>query len=133
LIGVGKKRCISLNFIRESSSAYEAIASAITEIKRALPDATLLEVTPDSVGLTDAAQILGCSRQNIRNLMVKTEKRSPIRSVNLEFLRTHQIYSLDSDVLYAIAQKEEKDMGFRFRILIATEALAEITPLFKGG
>jgi hypothetical protein len=28
-----------------------------------------------------------------------------IRLVNLEFLRTNEIHSLDSDVLYAIAQK----------------------------
>jgi hypothetical protein len=70
LIGVGKKGYISLNFIREASSAYEAISSAIVDVKKVLPCATLVEATPDFVGLTDAAKILGCTRQNIRKLII---------------------------------------------------------------
>lgn len=53
LIGVGLKGYISLNFIREASSAYEAISSAISNVKAVVPSATLIEVAPDFVGLTD--------------------------------------------------------------------------------
>jgi hypothetical protein len=77
LIGIGKKGCIALNFIREASSAYEAISSAISDVKKVIPHAILIEATPDFVGLTDTAKILGCTRQNIRNLIVKSEPRSP--------------------------------------------------------
>jgi hypothetical protein len=78
MIGLGKKGLISLNFIRESESAYTAIHSAITDVKRAIPSALLVEATPDFVGLTDTAKILGCTRQNIRNLIIKDELKSPL-------------------------------------------------------
>jgi hypothetical protein len=77
LIGVGRQRCIALDFIREASSAYEAVSSAITNVKAAIPQAILIEATPDFVGLTDTAKILGCTRQNIRNLIVKGSSKSP--------------------------------------------------------
>ncbi len=77
LIGVGLRGYISLNFIREASSAYEAISSAIGDVKTVIPSATLIEAAPDLVGLTDAAKILGCTRQNMRNLIVNSEQKSP--------------------------------------------------------
>lgn len=77
LIGIGKKGRIALNFIRESPSATEAVYSAIQDVKRAIPQAVLTEVSPDFVSLTDVAKLLGCTRQNIRNLMIKDELKSP--------------------------------------------------------
>jgi hypothetical protein len=61
---------IALNFIREAASAKEAIISTLTDVKRVIPHARLLEVTPDFVGLSDVAELLGVSRQNMRKLMV---------------------------------------------------------------
>ena len=37
---------------------------------RAIPDAELTEVSPDFVGLTDVADLVGVSRQNMRKLML---------------------------------------------------------------
>ncbi|NJS10065.1 MAG: DNA-binding protein [Microcoleus sp. CSU_2_2] len=42
LIGVGNKEYIRLNFSREASSAYEAISSAINDVKRVVPGVTLV-------------------------------------------------------------------------------------------
>ncbi len=114
LIGVGKKGYISLNFIREASSAYEAISSAIADVKRVLPCATLVEATPDFVGLTDTAKILGCTRQNIRKLIVTNEPSSPLPVYEgtpsiwhlaeiLIWLREAKTYSID-DTLIEIAK-----------------------------
>jgi hypothetical protein len=58
LIGVGNKGCIALNFMREASSVSEAISSAITDVKRVIPYATMIEATTDSVRLTDKAEII---------------------------------------------------------------------------
>jgi hypothetical protein len=58
LIGVGNKGYIALNFMREASSVDEAISSAITDVKRVIPQASMIEVTTDSVRLTDKAEIL---------------------------------------------------------------------------
>jgi len=62
LIGVGSKGYIALDFIREASSAYDAIASAITDVKQVIPNVSLINAAPDFVGLTDAAKILDCSQ-----------------------------------------------------------------------
>ncbi|CAD5971249.1 Prophage CP4-57 regulatory [Planktothrix agardhii] len=77
LIGIGKKGKIALNFIRESSSARKAVYSAIQDVKRAIPQAILTEVSPDYISLTEVAKLLGCTRQNIRNLLIKNELKSP--------------------------------------------------------
>lgn len=69
IIGVGQKGRIALQFSREASSAQEAITNAIKDVKSVIPDSQLIEATPDLVGLTDIAKLLGFSRQNIRKLM----------------------------------------------------------------
>lgn len=77
LIGTGKKGYIGLNFIRESSSAYEAIASAVRDVRKAIPQASLVEASPDLVGVTEVANLLGCTRQNIQKLISKDDLHCP--------------------------------------------------------
>jgi hypothetical protein len=47
LIGVGKQGYISLDFIREAPSAFEAISSSITNVGNVLLNAILIEVSPN--------------------------------------------------------------------------------------
>jgi hypothetical protein len=60
--------------------------------------------------LTDAAKILGCTRQNIRNLIVKSEPRSPLPVYEgipsiwhladiLIWLREDKTYTIDDSLL----------------------------------
>ncbi|MGE8469418.1 hypothetical protein D3C81_685530 [compost metagenome] len=70
LVGVGQPGRLALAFIRESSTAREAIESALNDVREAVPGARLIEATPDLVGLTDVAEIVGVSRQNMRKLML---------------------------------------------------------------
>ena len=72
LVGAGQSGRIALDFAREADSAFDAISSAVTDIKQVAPDAKLIEATPDLVGLTDVADIVGCSRQNIRKIMLSS-------------------------------------------------------------
>ena len=69
VVGVGQNGRISLNFIRESESALDAIASAISNVQDAIPEAKLVEATPDFVGVTDIAELFGFSRQYMRKLI----------------------------------------------------------------
>ncbi|GHD53940.1 hypothetical protein SAMN05216429_101151 [Marinobacter persicus] len=69
LIGVGTKGRLALAFCRESDSANQAIISAITDVKSAIPDAKLIEAEPDLVGVTDIAEMFGFTRQNMRKLL----------------------------------------------------------------
>lgn len=70
VIGIGQPGRIALDFTRDAPSVKEAIISALRDVKGAIPDAELIEVTPDFVGLTDVAELVGVSRQNMRKLML---------------------------------------------------------------
>lgn len=70
LVGVGMPGRIALSFDREAESAEAAMLSAQADVKHAVPSARLIEVAPDYVGLTDVAELVGVSRQNIRKLML---------------------------------------------------------------
>ncbi|MEO6918479.1 MAG: DNA-binding protein [Collimonas sp.] len=84
LIGVGQVRRIALEFTRESGNAEAALLSALADIKRAIPSAKLIEAAPDFVGLTDVAELLGVSRQNMRKLMVNNASfPAPIHDGNV--------------------------------------------------
>lgn len=76
-IGIGQHGRVALNFTREAATALEAVASAIADVRKAIPGARLVEATPDLVGLTDIADILGCSRQNIRKLVIGNKSIFP--------------------------------------------------------
>lgn len=76
-IGIGQHGRVALSFTREAVTALEAVASAIADVRKAIPEARLVEATPDLVGLTDIAEILGCSRQNIRKLVIGNKSVFP--------------------------------------------------------
>ncbi|MDR0779710.1 MAG: DNA-binding protein [Pseudomonadales bacterium] len=70
LVGIGLPGRLALEFTREAESAEAAVRSALMDVKRAIPSATLIEAAPDFVGLSDVAELVGVSRQNIRKLML---------------------------------------------------------------
>lgn len=77
-IGVGQRGRIALDFAREADSALAAVASAMHAVRRAIPGAELVEASPDLVGLTDVAELVGCTRQNIRKLMISHAATFPV-------------------------------------------------------
>ena len=70
LIGIGQPGRLALEFTREADSADAAVRSALADVRSVVPSARLIEVAPDLVGLTDVADIVGVSRQNMRKLML---------------------------------------------------------------
>jgi hypothetical protein len=70
LVGVGQPGWLALEFTRESDSAKAAMRSALEDVQRAIPSARLIEAAPDLVGLSDVADVVGVSRQNMRKLML---------------------------------------------------------------
>lgn len=79
-IGVGRRGSIGLEFAREAPSAEKAIRSAVAAVQRAIRGAQLLEVKPDLVNLSDVAELVGVSRQNIRKYAA-----GEVRSVKAPF------------------------------------------------
>lgn len=77
LVGIGQPGRLALEFTREDKSAKAAVRSALTDVKRAIPSARLIEAAPDFVGLTDVAEIVGVSRQNMRKLMLARRESFP--------------------------------------------------------
>jgi predicted DNA-binding transcriptional regulator AlpA len=111
LIGVGKSGRIALQFTRAAENAFDAILSAIKDVKRAIPDAKLIEAAPDLVGLSEIAEILGFSRQNIRKLMLNNQASFPVPihegkaalwhlSSVLTWLQQENRYSIDEPLLH---------------------------------
>lgn len=109
-IGIGRRGHIGLMFTREAPSAPEAVLSAISDVRRAIPGAKLVEVGPDLVGLTDAARILGFSRQNMRQLVHSCETSMPVAAHGgsrtlwhfadlLRWLREQKGYPVESDLI----------------------------------
>jgi hypothetical protein len=53
LIGVGQPGRLALEFVRESSSADEAMRNAMADVYRAIPNAHLIEAIPGVAGLEE--------------------------------------------------------------------------------
>ena len=77
LVGMGQPGRLALDFTREAHSAQQAILSALDEARRAMPAAKFIEVTPDFVGLSDVAELVGVTRQNMRKLMLAHKDSFP--------------------------------------------------------
>jgi hypothetical protein len=77
VIGVGRWDRLALAFTREADSASAALVSALADVRRAEPRARLIEASPDYVGLTDVAALLGVTRQNVRKLIVGCDAPAP--------------------------------------------------------
>ena len=82
LVGTGMPGSIALNFSRPAKSAENAIRQAVHDVQKAIPDAKLIELKPDLVGISDIASLLGCSRQNIRKLATDGNSSFPSPSVS---------------------------------------------------
>lgn len=110
LVGIGQPGRLALEFTREADSADAAVRSALADVRRAVPSAKLIEVAPDLVGLTDVAEQVGVSRQNMRKLMLAHPGSFPVPVHEgsasiwhladvLTWLQAKGSYSLAGDVL----------------------------------
>lgn len=109
-IGIGQPGRLALAFVREAATAREAMASALAAVRKASPGAVLVEAAPDLVGLSDVAALVGCSRQNMRKLMLGHAGSfpSPVHDGStalwhlaslLEWLRNEQGQAVDDSLL----------------------------------
>lgn len=114
LVGIGLPGRLALEFSRDAGSAEEAVRSALVDVKRAIPEAKLIEGSPDLVGLTDVAEIVGVSRQAMRKLMLnnRTTFPTPVHEGHsaiwhlaevLDWLETKGGYQFDRNVQEAAA------------------------------
>ena len=78
VVGMGKRGRLALEFTREAENAARAVGSAVSNVRWAVPDAVLSEASPDLVGLTEVASLLGVTRQNVRKLIVSCDAPEPV-------------------------------------------------------
>lgn len=109
LMGTGIDGRIALDFSREAENAEDAVLSALAAVYRAIPDAKLIEATPDLVGLSDIATLLKISRQAMRKMMLVNSDRFPLpvhegkqilwhMSKIVAFLQSTARYELSSEI-----------------------------------
>ncbi len=65
VMGVGKVGYLAADFTRESSTAFDAIKSAIEAITQAIPHAKLIKAGPYIANLSEMANLFGCTKQNL--------------------------------------------------------------------
>lgn len=110
LVGIGQPGRLALEFARKAADADKAARSALADVRRAVPSARLIEMAPDLVGLSDVAEIVGVSRQNMRKLMLAHPGSfpAPVHEGSasiwhladvLAWLQTKGNYALTEDVL----------------------------------
>lgn len=109
VLGHGRPGRLTLMVDRAAESAEEAINSVLDNLAVAVPGASALEVTPDIVGLTDLAEIVGRTRQNMRVLLLgTTEAPAPMHVGStalwhlapvLEWLSAEKDYQIDPCLL----------------------------------
>ena len=109
-VGIGIPGRIGLMFSREAASADDAVLSALRDVSTALPAAVLVEATPDLVGITEVAEIVGKSRQNMRKLLLECGAGGPLPvhegsssiwhlAPILAWLRDEKRYSVEQEML----------------------------------
>lgn len=109
VVGTGVAGRLALAFTREAESAEAALKSALQDVKAAIPTATLIEAAPDFVGLTEVADTIGVTRQNMRKLMLSNASTfpSPVHEGSatvwhladiLEWLNAKGTYSLEHTI-----------------------------------
>lgn len=109
-LGVGLRGRVALLFAREAGSAAQAVLGAIRAVRRAVPEGRLLEASPDLVGLTDVAELVGVSRQNVRKLLFASAPAPPAPvhggrptiwrlAKVLRWLRDEKAYRVPDDLL----------------------------------
>ncbi len=64
-LGIGRKGAMGLIFNREADTAKEAIYSAIKDVNKAIPHAVLHHTGLYLMNLTDIAELLGMTKQNL--------------------------------------------------------------------
>jgi predicted DNA-binding transcriptional regulator AlpA len=110
LLGLGRPGRLALHFTRGAVSADQAVSTAVHSVKGVLPSSQLLEAAPDYVGLSDIADLVGVSRQNMRKFLVANPATfpSPIHDGNpslwhlapvLEWLKSRKAYEIDAHLL----------------------------------
>ncbi|MGV8084528.1 MAG: DNA-binding protein [Coriobacteriia bacterium] len=109
-IGVGIPGRLGMMFARKAESAENAVLSAVRDVRTALPEARLVEAAPDLVGISEIADIVGKSRQNIRKLLLSCNSATPLPvhegsssiwhlAYVLEWLRDEKQYAIADELL----------------------------------
>jgi hypothetical protein len=125
-VGIGQRGRIGLNFIRTADSAVDALVSAIRDVTRAIPGARLTEAAPDLVGLTDVAEIVGCTRQNMRKLFLRhvTAFPAPVHQGNpalwhlakvLKWLKATEVYDVREDLIEVSSATMQVNLASQMR------------------
>lgn len=117
LIGTGLPGQIALEFIREAKNADVAIQSAHQDVLKTLPQAQLIEAAPDYAGLTDIAEIVSVSRQQMRKIYEQADSfPTPLHTGKsviwhlaevLDWLKENKNYSFDEQT-HEIARASAK-------------------------
>jgi len=102
ILGIAEKGSIALDFMRQSDSAYQAVYSAIQQVKSVIPKALLMQVFPDLVGVLELSEIFECTKQNIQKYVNQNTFPKPF------FKGSQAIWHLDEVLVWFCLKNQEK-------------------------
>ncbi len=127
-IGIGRHGYIALDFDREAATASAAVESALRDVRKAIPAAKLIEASPDYVGLTEAADIAGFTRQNMRKLMLKGAASFPaaVHAGNPAVYHLHAVLKWFKDVRKMSVRKDLVEISAVTRQVNVAKELSQL-------
>ena len=124
LVGSGQPGRLALAFSRAAPDAAQAMRSALHDARQALPEATLIEAGPDLVGLTETADLMGMSRQNMRKLMLANDDFPvPVHGGGTALWHLADLLGWLAERGYAVPAPQLAVAGVAMHVNIAKEAL----------
>lgn len=111
VVGVGLPGYIALDFAREAANAQDAVQSAISDIKKAIPGVKLIEVAPDLLNTSEIADLVSSrvgkiTRQAMRKYalghIAKVKSRFPAAAVS----SSSPLWHLDEVVRWLVENKK---------------------------
>jgi hypothetical protein len=126
IVGIGRWGRLALAFTREAATAAEAVTTALVDVRTAEPRARLAEASPDFVGLSDIASLLGVTRQNVRKLILASDVPAPVPvhegrptiwrlAKVLAWLREEKDYSVPQELLEIAAATLQVNLAVEAR------------------
>lgn len=84
-VGFGLPGYIGLDFCREAGSAEQAVLSTIKDVKTAILDAKLTEVTPDLLNITEIADLISSRLQKVSHQAMRKYACGQVAKIKSRF------------------------------------------------
>ncbi|ASK33628.1 DNA-binding protein [Alcanivorax sp. N3-2A] len=85
LIGVAAQGYLSLDFSRDAAAAWNALQTAVEDVKKAIPEARLVSAGPDLLNLSELAELLSERLVKVTRQAMRKYAKGEVKKVTTRF------------------------------------------------